>query len=88
MILHTQWDNTLKANAATEVEDFYSLKQIQTVIRPRFYPLLCQFLMEIIIVINLVSAWVKTSAQDDDFQILSKGERERVSVCLFLTSND
>ena len=35
--------------AATGVEDFYSLKQIQTVIGPRFYPLLCQFLTKITI---------------------------------------
>ena len=39
--------------------------------------LLCQFLTKIIIVINLVCACVKTSAEDDDFQRLSKGERER-----------
>ena len=77
MILHIQRDTTLIANAATGVEDFYSLKQIQTVIRPRSYPLLCQFLMKIIIVINLVCACVKTSAEYDDFQSLSKGERER-----------
>ena len=63
----------------------YSLKQIHTVIRPRFFPLLCQFLTKIIIVINLVSACVKTFAEDDDFQSLSRGwgwegegERERV----------
>ena len=65
------------ADAATGVEDFYSLKQIQTVIRPRFYPLLCQFLMKIIIVINLVCEYVETAAEDDDFQSLSKGERKR-----------
>ena len=56
------------------VEDFYSLKQIQTVIRPRFYPLLCQVLTKMIKVIDLVCACVKTSAEDDDFQRLSKGE--------------
>ena len=80
MILHIQRDTTLIANACTTgVEDFYSLKQIQTVIRPRSYPLLSQLLMKIIIVINLVCVWVKTSAEDDDFQSLSKGggERER-----------
>ena len=33
--------------------------------------------MKIIIVINLVCACVKTSAEDDDFQSLSKGGRER-----------
>ena len=81
------------ADAATVVEDLYSLKQIQTVIRPRSYPLLCQFLMKIITVINLVCACVKTSAEDDDFQSLSKRdreggrerggrERERVCVCV------
>ena len=59
------------------MEDFYSLKQIQIVIRPRSYPLLCQFLTKIIIVINLVCVCVKTSAEDDDFQSLSKGGRER-----------
>ena len=39
-------------------------------------PLLCQFLMKIITVINLVCACIKTCAEDDDFQSLSKGERE------------
>ena len=62
------------ADTATGVEDFYFLKQIQTVIRPRSYPLLCQFLMKIIII---VCACVKSFAEDDDFQSLSKGERER-----------
>ena len=33
--------------------------------------------MKIVIVINLVYACIKTSAEDDDFQSLSKGERER-----------
>ena len=80
------------ADAATGVEDFYSLKQIQTVIRPRFYPLLCQFSMKIMIVINLVFECVNASAEDDDFQSLSKGGREREregereSVC-FITLN-
>ena len=32
--------------------------------------------MKIIIVINLVCACVKTSAEDDDFQSLSKRDRE------------
>ena len=73
MTLHIQWDTTLIADPATGVEDFYSLKQIQTIIRPPSYPLLCQFLMKIIIVINLVCACVKTSAEDDDFQRLWKG---------------
>ena len=79
MILHIQRDTTLLADTATGVEDFDSLKQIQTFIRPRSYPLLCQFLTKIRIVINLVFACVKTSAEDDDFQSLSKGE----SVCVF-----
>ena len=57
---------------------------IQTVGRPGSYPLLCQFLTKIRIVINLVFACVKTSAEDDDFQSLSKGE----SVCVcFITLN-
>ena len=76
---HTQGDTTLIADAATGVEDFYSLKQIQTVIRPRSYPLLCQFLMKTIIVSNLLCMCVKTSAGNDDFQCLSNGGRE--SVC-------
>ena len=63
------------ADAATGVEDFDSLKQIQTVIRPPSYPLLCQFLMKITIVTNLVFSCVKISAEGDDFQNLSKGER-------------
>ena len=58
------------ADAATGVEDFYSLKQIQTVIRHRSYPLLGQIFMKIIIVINLVCACVKASAEDDHFQSL------------------
>ena len=33
--------------------------------------------MKIMIVINLVCACVKTFAEDDDFQRLSKGERDR-----------
>ena len=85
MIPHTQWDTTLIADAATGVEDFHSLKQIQTIIRPCSYPLLCQFLRKIIIVINLVCACIKTSAEDDVFQSLSKAEREREFVCVYLT---
>ena len=42
-------------------------EQIQTVIKPRFYPQLCQFLMKNIPVINRVSACVKTSVEDDNF---------------------
>ena len=71
------------ADAVTGVEDIYSLKQIQTVIRPRSYPRLCQFLTKIMIVINLVCACVKTSAEDVDFQRLS--ERERETVCAFIS---
>ena len=59
-----------ESRCSKRVEDFYSLKQIQTVIRPRSFPLLCQFLMKIIIVINLLCMCVKTSAEDDDFQSL------------------
>ena len=43
----------------TGVEDFYIREQIQTVIKPRFYPRLCQFLMKIIPVINWVCTCVK-----------------------------
>ena len=42
-------------NSATGVDDFYFREQIQTIIKPRFYPRLCQFLMKIIP--------VKTSAE-------------------------
>ena len=45
--------------------------------KSRSYPLLCQFLMKIIIVINLLCACVMTSAEDDEFQSLSKGARWR-----------
>ena len=41
------------------------LGQIQTVIKPRFYPRLCQFLMTIIPVINWVCACVKTSVSNE-----------------------
>ena len=41
-------------------------------VRLRFYPVLSQCLTKIIIVINLVCACVKTSAEDDDFQRLSR----------------
>ena len=43
---------TLIADVATGVEYFYFREQLQTVIKPRFYPRLCQFLMKIIPVIN------------------------------------
>ena len=39
----------------------------KTVIKPRFYPRLCQFWMKIIPVINWVCACVKTSVEDDNF---------------------
>ena len=42
-------------------------EQIQTVIKPRFYHRLCQFLMKIIPVINWVCACVKMSVEDDNF---------------------
>ena len=47
---------------ATGVEDYYSIKQIHTVIKLHFYTLLFQFLMKIIMVINPVRIYVKTSA--------------------------
>ena len=68
---HTQWDTTLIADVATWVEDFYFQEQIQTIIKPCFYPRLCQFLMKIIPVIKWVCACVKTSVADDNF--LTKG---------------
>ena len=39
MIPHGQGGNTWTADAATEVDDFYPLKQLPTAINPRFYPL-------------------------------------------------
>ena len=42
----------LTADVETAVEDFCFREQIQTVIKPRFYPRLCQFLMKFIPVIN------------------------------------
>ena len=42
----------LIADVATGAEDYYFREQTQTVIKPRFYPRLCQFLMKIISVIN------------------------------------
>ena len=64
MTLHTQWDTTLIADVATGVEAFYFQGQIQTVLKPRFYPWLCQFLMKIIPVINWVCTCVKTSVSN------------------------
>ena len=51
----------------TGVEDFYIREQIQTVIKPRFYPRLCQFLMKIIPVINWVYTCIETSVEDGNF---------------------
>ena len=45
---------------------------MQTIIKPRFYPQLCQFLMTIIPVINSVGACIRMSAEDDNF--LREGE--------------
>ena len=55
MTLHfgIKWPYTLVADVATGVDFFYFWEQIQTVIKPRFYPQLCQFLMKIIPVIKL-----------------------------------
>ena len=70
MILHTQWNSTLIADGATGVEDFYSLKEIETV---KHYSTQCQFFTKIIIVINPVCECTRMSAEDD-FQRLTKGE--------------
>ena len=48
MILHTQWNTTLITDAATGVEMFCSLQQIQTMVKPHFCPLPCQFLTLVI----------------------------------------
>ena len=42
-------------------------EQTQTIIKPRFYLRLCQFLTKIIPVINCVCACVRTSPEDDNF---------------------
>ena len=55
------------ADVATGVEDFYFREQMQTVIKPRFYPRICQFLMKMIPVINWVCAGIKMSVEDDNF---------------------
>ena len=56
------------ADAATGVDDVYSRDTvIQTVIKPRFYRRLRQFLTKITPVINCVCACVRTSAEDDNF---------------------
>ena len=67
MTLHTHWDITLIADVAKKVEDFYFWERIQTVMKPHFYPQLCQFLMKIIQVINWVCACIKTFVEDDNF---------------------
>ena len=67
MTLHTQWDTTMIADVATGVEDFYFQEQIQTIIKPRFCPWLCQFVMKMIPVTNWMCACVKTSVEDDNF---------------------
>ena len=46
---------------------FYFQEQIQTIIKPCFYPQLCQFLMKIIKVINQVCTCIKTSVEEDNF---------------------
>ena len=51
---------TLIAIAAKQVEEFHSLKQTQTVVNPRFYSLLFQFFMKIMITFNAVRVCVKT----------------------------
>ena len=85
--LHTQWD------VAAGVEDFYFREQMQTVIKHRFYPYLCRFLMKIIPVIKWVCACVKTSVsngglgicQPNDFylhwEILRFGLTQRKHYC-------
>ena len=55
-------------------------KTNQNVIKPCFHPLLYQFLMKSIIVINPVCTCAKMSAEDDDFQRLSKGKWRDVSL--------
>ena len=64
------------------MEEFYSLKQTQTVRKPRFYPLLCQFLMNIVIVINPVCTCVRTSAEDDDFKDFQTGGGGGGGMCI------
>ena len=49
----TLHDKRLSTDVAGVAEGFYFREQIQTVIKPRFYPRLCQFLMKIIPIIEL-----------------------------------
>ena len=64
-------------------EDFYFQEQMQAVIKPRFYPLLCQFLMEIIMVKTLTEcahaskrvsiSTESVSVEDDNFLMAGWG---------------
>ena len=47
MIRHMQSDTALIVDAATRVVDSYCLKQIPTIAKPQFHPLLCPFLIKI-----------------------------------------
>ena len=60
---------------------FFFQEQIQTVIKPHFYPQLCQFLMKIRPVINWVWACIKISVEDDSF--LTEG-RWCVNLMIFI----
>ena len=51
----------------------HMLKDCTMFIKPRFYPQLFQFLMKIITVINRVCAYVRTSAEDDNFPREGRG---------------
>ena len=62
--LRHYFDSRLRSNRSGR---FKFREQIQTVIKPRFCPRLCQFLMKMIPVINWVCACVKTSVEDDSF---------------------
>ena len=79
MIIHIQWDNTWTAETTTAMEDFL-LPEANTVLKPHFYPLLCQFLMKIITVITPVCTCIRISAEQEDFQrFLGWGVRMCVS---------
>ena len=64
MIQNTQWDTPLIVEAVTEVEDFLLPKANTNRYKASIVPPLCQFLMKIGIVINLVCVcvYVRTSA--------------------------
>ena len=66
----------MTADAKAGGNDFYFLKQIQIVIKPGVYPLLCQFLMKPIIVITPVCAFVRTSAEVMTFKGFQREGRE------------